>query len=158
MKKKLVTILLTIAATIMLGYLFLLSWLLGFLATKHVAGKSVGEQGKVRSVIIPFIRGWGIHLHHWLYSLGLIGFSSATGIHFLTPTITYGLLGGLVFQGIYCYSDWHVILNKRTPNKSEIPPMPAGEPGERALSATPALEVLTGEETSLKNTDDRVAL
>lgn len=143
MKKKLVTILLTIAASIVLGYLFLLSWLLGFLTTKHVAGKSVGERGKVRSIIIPF-RGWGIHLHHWLYSLCLIGFSSASGIHFLTPTITYGLLGGLVFQGVYCYSDWHIILLRRTPNKSQRPLRPAGELGERALSATPTLGEFKG--------------
>ncbi len=141
MKKRLVAILLTIAASITLGYLFLLSWLLGFLATKRVAGKSVGERGKVRSIIIPF-RAWGIHLHHWLYSLGLIGFSSATGIHFLTPTITYGLLGGLVFQGVYCYSDWHVVLIRRTSKKSEKSLKSAGESGEPALLATLASEVL----------------
>ena len=133
----------------MLGYLFFLSLLLGFLASKYVAGKSVGERGKVRSIIIPF-RGWGIHLHHWLYSLCLIGCSFATGFHFLTPTITYGLLGGLVFQGIYCYSDWHIILNRRTSNKSKRPPRPIGEPGERVLSATPALEVLEGRSPSQK--------
>ena len=150
MKKKLVAILLTIAASITLGYLFLLSWLLGFLATKHVSGKSVGEQGKVRSIIVPF-RGWWIHLHHWLYSLCLIGFSSATGIHFLTPTITYGLLGGLVFQGIYCYSDWHIILNRRTLNKKERPLKPAGELRERALLVTPALGLLEEQSPSQKS-------
>lgn len=117
MKKKPVIILLTITVSIMLGYLFLLSWLLGFLAIRHMAGKSVGERGKVRSIIISF-RGRGIHLHHWLYSLCLIGFSFTTGFYFLTPTITYGLLGGLVFQGIYCYSDWYVILIGRTSNKN----------------------------------------
>ncbi len=129
MKKKLVAIFLTIAASIMLGYLFLLGGLLGFLATKYWAGKTVGERGKARSIVIPF-RGWGIHLHHWLYSLCLIGFSSATGFHFLTPAITYGLLGGLVFQGIYCYSDWYVILISRTLNKSERLLMPASELGD----------------------------
>ena len=108
MKKKLVTILPTIGAGILLGSLFFLSWLLGFLASKYVAGKSSGEQGKIKSIIIPF-RRWRIHLHHWLYSLCLIGLSSAIGLHFLSPAITYGLLGGSVFQGIYCYNDWHVI-------------------------------------------------
>lgn len=141
MKRRLVTILLTIVASITLGYLFLLGWLLGLLASKYVASKSVGERGKLRSIIIPF-RGRGVHLHHWLYSLCLIGFSFVTGIHFLTPTITYGLLGGLVFQGIYFYSDWHVILIRRTLNKSERLLKPASEPGERALSATPALGIL----------------
>ena len=111
-EKRLVTILLTIVATIMLGYLFFLSWLSGFLVSKYTAGKSVGEPGKVRSLVIPF-RKWVIHLHHWLYSLCLIGLSFTTGIYFLAPTITYGLLGGLVFQGIYCYNDWHVILDCR---------------------------------------------
>ena len=109
MKKKLVSVLLAIAATITLGYLFFLSLLLGFLASKYVAGKSVGERGKVKAIVIP-LRRWTVHLHHWLYSLCLIGFSSITGIHFLTPVITYGLLGGLVFQGIYCYNDWHIVL------------------------------------------------
>ena len=112
MKKKLVIILLTMVAGISLGYLFFLSWLLGFLASKYVAGQSSGEQGKIGSIIIPF-RRWKIHLHHWLSSLCLIGISSTIGIHFLTPAITFGLLGGLAFQGIYCYGDWHVILVSR---------------------------------------------
>jgi len=109
MKKKLFTIISTVAFTIMLGYLFLLGWLISFLASKYIAGKSTGERGKVRSIVIP-PRRWAIHLHHWLYSLFLVSLSFATGVHFLTPEITYGLLGGLVFQGIYCYGDWHVII------------------------------------------------
>jgi len=112
MKKKLVTILLAIGATITLGYLFFLSGLVGFLASKYVAGESTGERGKVRPIVIPF-RKWGVHLHHWLYSLGLISLSAATGIHFLTPAVTWGLMGGLVFQGVYCYNDWHVVLVNR---------------------------------------------
>src|SRR4030066_1980008 len=112
MKKKLVVSLPTIAMSIMLGYLFFLSLLLGVLASKYVAGKSVGERGKAGSIVIPF-RRWRVHFHHWLYSLWLIGLSSTTGMYFLTPTITYGLLGGVAFQGIYSYSDWHIILIKR---------------------------------------------
>ena len=117
MKRKLVAILSTIVVGIMLGYLFLLSLFLGFLASKYAAGKSAGERGKVRSIIIPFGRR-RIHLHHWLYSLWLIGFSSITGMYFLTPTITYGLLGGSAFQGVYCYGDWHIILISRYQTKA----------------------------------------
>lgn len=112
MKKKLFTILPTVVFTVILGYLFLLSWLISFLVSKYIAGKSTGERGKVRSIVIP-LRRWAIHLHHWLYSLLLVSLSFTTGMHFLTPEITYGLLGGLVFQGIYCYGDWHVILVSR---------------------------------------------
>ena len=112
MKKKLIAILLTIVTGIMLGYLFFLSWLFGFLACKYLASKSVGERGKVRSIVIPF-RRWKLHLHHWVCSLCLVGVSFVTDINFLTPAITYGLLGGLVFQGIYCYGDWHRIIISR---------------------------------------------
>ncbi|MFC2020266.1 hypothetical protein ACFLU1_00500 [Chloroflexota bacterium] len=117
MKKGLITIFITAAAGITLGYLFILSWLFGLLVSKYVAGKSPGEQGRFRSIIIP-LRKWRIHLHHWLYSLCLMGFSFAIGFHFLSPTITYGLLGGSVFQGIYYYDDWHIIA-VRKPQKRE---------------------------------------
>ncbi|MEE8414129.1 MAG: hypothetical protein V3R96_06215 [Dehalococcoidales bacterium] len=113
MKKRLITISIAATAGIILGYLFILSWLLGLLVSKYVAGKSSGEKGRVRSIIIPFPR-WRIHLHHWLYSLCLMGFSLAIGVHFLSPTVTYGLLGGSVFQGIYYYNDWHVIAVRKS--------------------------------------------
>ena len=124
MKKKLITILVTIVVTITLGYLFFLSGLLALLASKYIAGKSAGERGKVGSFVIPF-RRWGINLHHWLYALGLITLSSIIGIHFLTPAITYGLLGGVVFQGIYYYDDWRVIIIKKRQTKARRPLMAA---------------------------------
>jgi len=113
MKRKLAAILSTMVVGIVFGYLFILSLLLAFLVSKYVAGESVGKQGKIASIVIPF-RKWRIHLHHWLYSLWLIGLSAATGIHFLNPNITYGLLGGLAFQGVYCYSDWYIVLIGRS--------------------------------------------
>ena len=122
MIKKLVAVLSTAAVGITIGYLFVLSLLLGFLASKLVAGKSTGEKGKISSIIIPF-RRWRIHLHHWLYSLWLLGISFATGTFFLAPTLTYGLLSGVAFQGVYCYGDWHVILVSRRGGRStEVPP------------------------------------
>ena len=110
--KKLIVISSIIFASIVLGYLFFLSWILSFVACKYLASNQVGEQGKVGSIVIPFQR-WRIHLHHWICSVCLMGLSFAMGIHFLTPAITYGLLGGLAFQGIYCYSDWRRIVIAR---------------------------------------------
>ena len=117
MKKRVVTILSAIAFMLMLGYLFALSLLIGLLASKFIAGKSTGIKGKIRSIVIPF-RRQRIHLHHWLYSLWLIGISFVTGFYFLSPIITYGFLGGSVFQGIYSYGDWHVILVGQNQPKS----------------------------------------
>jgi len=109
MKKRVLAILSAITFMFMFGYLFALSLLLGLLTSKFIAGKSTGTKGKIRSIVIPFGRQ-RIHLHHWLYSLWLIGISFVTGFHFLSPLITYGFLGGSMYQGIYSYGDWHVIL------------------------------------------------
>ncbi len=51
------------------------------------------------------------------------------GMHFLTPEITYGLLGGLVFQGIYCYGDWQVILVSRHQTRAKERPVNTGKNG-----------------------------
>lgn len=101
----------------MIGYLFALGLFLGFLASKYLAGKSAGEKGKLGSIVIPLM-GLRIHLHHWLYSLWLMGISFVTGVYFLSPIITYGFLGGLAFQGIYSYGDWHVILIRKNKTTS----------------------------------------
>ena len=121
MKKKLVVILLTIVTGIVFGYLFFLSWLVGFLICKYISSKSDGERSRVRSIVIPF-RRWKIHLHHWICAACLLVFTCITGIHLLATMITYGFLGGFVFQGIYCYGDWHKILlnrHKTTPSTGE---------------------------------------
>jgi len=98
--------------TFALGYLLVVSLLIGFLTSKYLSGKSTGERGKIGSIRIPFKR-WRIHLHHWLYSLALIAVFAATGFHLLTPGLTYGFLLGVTIQGVYCYEDWHRILVDR---------------------------------------------
>jgi len=113
MKRKLVCIPPLLAAGIILGYLFFVGWLLGFLLTKYMAGKTSGKPGRIKSIVIPFGK-YKIHFHHWLISSGIIIFSLITNIHFLaSAAISCGVLGGSVFQGIYYYSDWHRILITR---------------------------------------------
>lgn len=112
MKRKLVCILPPLATSIILGYYFFVSWLLGFVLTRYMAGKTSGKQGRIKSIVIPF-GGHGIHLHHWLIASGIIILNLTIGVRFLDSTISYGVLSGLVFQGIYCYSDWHKILITR---------------------------------------------
>jgi len=78
-KKKIIAISVSVVASISLGYLFILGWLLGLLVSRYVAGKSPGDEGRLKSIVLPFHR-WRIHIHHWLYSIphfpyqtGLIG-------------------------------------------------------------------------------------
>jgi hypothetical protein len=112
MKRKLVCTLPLLASGIILGYPFFVSWLLGFVPTRYMAGKTSGKQGRIKSIIIPFERH-GVHLHHWLIASGIIILNLIIDVPFLASTISYGVLSGLVFQGIYCYSDWHKILITR---------------------------------------------
>ena len=112
MKRKLVCIPPLLAAGIILGYLFFVGWLLGFLLTKYMAGKTSGKPGRIKSIVIPFGK-YKIHFHHWLISSGIIILSLIINVRFLASAISYGVLSGSVFQGIYYYSDWHRILITR---------------------------------------------
>lgn len=112
MKRKLACIPPVLAAGILLGYLFFVGWLLGFLLTKYTAGKASGKPGRVKSLAIPFGK-YSIHLHHWLISSVIIILSLIINASFLASAIFYGVLSGSVFQGIYSYSDWHKILIAR---------------------------------------------
>lgn len=99
------------AAAATVGHVFVLSWVLGHLAGKLGGGRATGIPGRVRSIIIP-LGQWKLHLHHWICSLGLMGIASLGGIYLFGPQVTYGFLGGLAFQGIYCYSDWYRIIKR----------------------------------------------
>ena len=111
-KRRLVCILPLLGVGIIVGYLFFVGWLLGFLLTKYMAGKASGKAGRIKSIVIPFGKH-NIHFHHWLISSGIITLSLITDVRFLALAMFYGVLSGSVFQGIYCYSDWHKILITR---------------------------------------------
>ncbi|MBI2054399.1 MAG: hypothetical protein HYT36_03695 [Candidatus Staskawiczbacteria bacterium] len=83
----------------------------GYLIGKFVAGKETGKIGKIKPMVFK-IGGYRIHLHHWLYSSGIL--TSFILFNFLPPwpQFSFGLFGGLIFQGIFSYSDWYKILHK----------------------------------------------
>ena len=98
------------AACIYLSYLSVISWLSGFLVAKYGGGKREEMRGRIRSIIIPVGRR-KFHLHHWFIGSVaiLLGITRSIPVLF-SPEIFYGALGGLVFQGVYCYKDWYRII------------------------------------------------
>jgi len=108
--KKKSTLLVLLSAGIILGYLSFIAWSVGFLLVKYLGSKTVGEPSKIKSYFIPLGK-YKIHLHHWLLSsCAIIIFTVFKGAYVLPSDLFYGFFGAIVFQGIYCYSDWHKIL------------------------------------------------
>ena len=99
-------------AGLTLGYLFYLGCAAGFVICKACGGAEEGIQGRVRSIIIP-LHTHELHLHHWLISVVATVASAVHGFFLIAPGLFYGILGGLILQGILCYGDWHRILRRR---------------------------------------------
>jgi hypothetical protein len=112
MRKKIVLIIL-IAGFLFFGILCYKSWIIAFAITKYLSGRTDGKQGIVRSIIIPW-RNYELHLHHWFLALVIGGVFAAKSFYILTPEAFYGSLCAIIFQGIYCYKDWHRIMKRKT--------------------------------------------
>ena len=117
-KRRKVILGLLVLAIIVLGYfsyyLCYLSWLVGFVAAKYGGGKREGKSGWVKSIVIPW-RKYELHLHHWVLASLACAIAALKGFYIITPELFYGVLGGLIFQGIYCYSDWLRIIKLKIP-------------------------------------------
>jgi hypothetical protein len=86
--------------------------ILGYFITKFCSGQEPGLPGKIKSFTFN-IGNYKLHLHHWL--LGFMILISALSLKFFPflPQFSYGFLGGVIFQGVSCYPDWHKILSKQ---------------------------------------------
>ena len=111
--KRKITLLVLLSTGIILGYLSFIAWSAGFLLTRYLGSKKIGEPSKIRSYFIPLGK-YKIHLHHWLLSsCVIIGFTVFEGAYVLPSNLVYGFFGAIVFHGIYSYSDWYKILIPR---------------------------------------------
>jgi len=89
---------------------------IGYLAGIIFGGTQEGQPGIIKSVILN-LGAWRLHLHHWLTSiialiliLVLPFLRKKYKFHPILFFIIIGFLGGLIFQGIISYGDWHQIL------------------------------------------------
>jgi hypothetical protein len=135
MRKKLVLLGL-LPAGLSLGFLFYLGCAVGFGICKFCGGADSGIQGRVRSIIIP-LHDYEVHLHHWLLSLVAVATSALQGFFIVAPGLFYGVLGGLVLQGIFCYNDWHRMHSSRREYHTSIPELSSARVGYR-LDVQPA--------------------
>jgi hypothetical protein len=112
MRKKIVLIS-VIVGFCFCGVLCYKTWIIAFVITKCLSGRTEGKQGIVRSIIIPW-RDYQFHVHHWCIALIIGGVCFAKGFYILAPEISFGFLSAIIFQGIYCYGDWYRIIKRKT--------------------------------------------
>ncbi len=84
--------------------------LLGYFIAKFFSGEKPGAQGKIKSLVFRIGR-YELHPHHWSICAGVLGAGLFYNI-LPFPLFASGFLGGLIFQGIFCYDDWYKILIK----------------------------------------------
>ena len=87
----------------------------GYFLSKYLSAKEAGKKNRWWKSIVFRIGNYKLHFHHWLYSLAIL--ILALYYNFLPfPYLSYGFLGGAIFQGIYCYRDWYKVLTKKKNN------------------------------------------
>jgi len=111
MRKKIVLISVLVGFCLC-GVLCYKTWIIAFIVTKYLSGRTDGKQGIVRSIIIPW-RNYQFHVHHWCIALIIGGVCFAKGFYIMAPEISFGFLSAIIFQGIYCYGDWYRIIKRR---------------------------------------------
>ena len=101
------------AASMLISFELGLSLLIGYFLAAFLAGPATKQEGRFKSLIFT-IRQYRVHLHHWLLSLTILSLAVLFNFFVITPGIFYGLLGGVMFQGIVNYKDWKKIVTKQS--------------------------------------------
>ena len=68
---------------------------------------------RINSVVLS-LGNYRLHFHHWMMGTLALVLTIFYNITPLMDQLFFGFLGGLIFQGIFSYSDWHRILSKQT--------------------------------------------
>ena len=105
----------TLLFSLWFSAIFALGIFIGYIGT-YFGHKKITNSGKNNSVILNFGK-WKIHFHHWL--MGGVALVSCwlTGILESVPNIFLGIVGGVVFHGLYLYDNWHKIILKNSNSK-----------------------------------------
>lgn len=85
--------------------------LFGYLLADWGGGGGVAAAGRVGSIIFQ-IGGYYFHLHHWLIAIALFLLGIFNILPFFKKTIPQGMIIGIIFHGVFDYSDWYEVIKK----------------------------------------------
>ncbi|MBU0757126.1 MAG: hypothetical protein KKF44_03605 [Nanoarchaeota archaeon] len=89
--------------------------ILGYITASVFAGQKTGEKGVIGALIVHYHK-LKIHIHHWIIGLLLLVVYISIDLFFfdINPTpVDYAVMGffiGVIFQGVFHYSDWKKII------------------------------------------------
>lgn len=85
--------------------------IIGYFTTKFFSGSAEAKKGRIPSLRLS-IKGYKLHLHHWLLAASCLVALEFSGI--LNPNnFLFWLGGGMALQGLLCYNDWYKIVYKK---------------------------------------------
>jgi len=87
------------------------SLIIGYIVARLVAGSKAKERGYFPSIAFS-LRGYKIHMHHWLMFASVLIAAVVFQFSVFTHEIFYGFLGGVVIHGITFYEDWRQVIKK----------------------------------------------
>lgn len=121
-RKRNLTLFTALSIASILGHVFfVISWVSGFVIARLLGGKETGKRGRIPSVIFT-LGQYRLHLHHWVICCGVMAFALLKDSWFHVSDWFFGLLAGIVFQGIYSYRDWYRILFRHKRAASQASP------------------------------------
>jgi len=107
-KKKRVISAAILATSFYVSILFTAGAVVGYLGMKLFYNRYVKDDPT--KFMYVTIKGWKIHLHHWIPSALIIIYLLLGGWQLSAHEIFVGLLCGIAFHDIYDFNDWHQVV------------------------------------------------
>lgn len=94
-----------------ISFLTMAGGLLGYSLAKWSSGEWTGRAGRIKSLRFKIGR-YRFHFHHWLAGFILFFLGVFDILPLFKEALFQGAAIGIVFQGIFNYSDWYRIVQK----------------------------------------------
>ena len=88
--------------------------LAGYFAARFIAGKTMGQKGRIKSLRVHVKRDWVVHFHHWFFSILIIGAFLWADVQ---STLAYAFFTGSAIHGL-TYPDFYKLVYKHSQSSS----------------------------------------
>lgn len=101
----------SLGALSFISFLATIGGVTGYFLARWGGSKKAGMSGRIKSIKLK-IGKYHFHFHHWLVGLSLLFLGIFDVIPLLKEAIFQGVIIGVIFQGIFDYSDWYKVIRR----------------------------------------------